>query len=595
VRPLRPALLLLLAFLVFSAIQPIWRIDPDAAAYMSLGRAVGSGEGYALDGALHAKYPPGLPLLWAGLGGLFGRDAYGVFHAALVLAWLISVVLAHGLARDLGLGAPAALAVAACTGLSQTLFGLSVGYLRSEPLFLLASLGALRMGLRALSPAGATRHALAAGLLTVAALSVRLAGVSLLAIPALALWRGPAGPRRRALLVLTLGLGAVLGWWAWGQHVRSVHPDAPDYATEFLAAAPRDLTKVVQVDVPLLDGPALVQRIGGNLKAQARASAVLLTNVIKAGARLPVGLVALAFVLLGLLRLLSPPADRGPRGQQLSEDARSARRAAAVYVLATLGLYAVWPFDQQERFYVPLLPLLLVAAGQGVLAADSLLRRCAQRPSTRWVALVAMVSVLAVLALQRSDDPQVLGRWSRTYAALLLVTTGAVAVLSHRLRQPDPRELPQAACLLLPLAFCVPFAATRFRDWPETVQAFEDHRLAQPQAEPLASIDVHTVLEQVALFLAKNTEPDTVVMTDVPKMLAILSGRRCIPFVYRAQPPDVLPGDADLVFYTGEIPEATAVIEACVDRLEPVLRLEALSDGQRMVVPTVWRPIPPGS
>jgi hypothetical protein len=78
-------------------------------------------------------------------------------------------------------------------------------------------------------------------------------------------------------------------------------------------------------------------------------------------------------------------------------------------------------------------------------------------------------------------------------------------------------------------------------------------------------------------------------MTDVPAMLQILCERRCIPFVYRVQPPDVLTGDADYLFYSREWPDAAAVTDAVASRWTPALELEPVSDGDGLVVPTVYK------
>lgn len=592
-RALRPVLLLTFLAVVFSAIDPVWRIDPDAAAYMSLGNAVGSGEGYVLAGAAHAKYPPGWPLLLAGLGKLADPTAYGLFHAVLALAWLAAVVLSHRLARGLGLRPWPALAVAVCVGLSQTLFELSIRYLRTEPLFLALSLGALLATLRAVSLRGRAVHTLMAAVLTMAALSVRLAGVSLLVVPALALLRRRTR-RGAALLVLAAGVAAVLAWMAWGQHVRELHPEAPDYSTEFLAAAPRDLTKVVQTDVPPLDGAGLVARIRGNVGVLARASAVLLTNVDKAGARAPVGYATLAVILLGAASLLrrgtsteppDHPDDPATDGQQIAD----CRVLCIAYLAATLGLYLLWPFDQQERFYVPLLPLFLVAAFEGLRKLGTWLQACAERPTLRTLALLGAVGIAVILGAQRSDDPTVLDRWSKAYAALLVAALAGVCALAWWMFRGRGIRWPASAWLLAAALFAIPFAALRFREWPTLLHRFEERRVAQPLDAPLDRIDVHPVLEQVALYL-HTTPPDTVVMTDVPKMMAILSGRHCVPFVFRAAPPDVLLGSADLLFYTRELPEAAATLDAVSDRYEAVLELEPVDDGQRLVTPAVLRP-----
>jgi hypothetical protein len=69
------------------------------------------------------------------------------------------------------------------------------------------------------------------------------------------------------------------------------------------------------------------------------------------------------------------------------------------------------------------------------------------------------------------------------------------------------------------------------------------------------------VLEDIARFLDK-TPPDTVMMIDVPKIMTLLSGRTCIPITYRVDPPELIVGDADYIYYTGEIPSVADVFAA---------------------------------
>lgn len=579
-RPMFAVLLLILAGLLGSAVRPIWTIDPDASQYLSLGRSLAAGDGYALDGVPHTKYPPGLPLLLGGLSALGGPDAYGLFHAALVAALLTAVLLSHALARRLGYPPPVALAVAAAVGLSQTLFDLSVIYLRTEVLFLALSLAALLAILRALESGARWPSLLLAAALMLGATSVRLAGVTLLVVPILMLLRRGAdrGIRMRALALVLVGLGAVLAWQSRSASILERFPGAADYGAEFQAAEPRDLAKVVRIDMPTLDAPALIRRVAGNLDVMARAMAVLLTNVDRAGARLPVGLLFLALVLAGLHRMWW-------RSQDAPE-----RRAAAGYVLAAFALYLVWPFNQQERFYVPLLPLLLLAGGEGLLLCLDLARGVMRRSAGRMALIGGGAAVLSVLALQRSDHPTLLGRYSLGYAGLL-VAAGIVWLVGTRVvlkgKLSDPRV---ALVWLLPLLFALPFGHKRFVEWPARKAAFAAHRAEHPQTGPLARIDVDLRLEQVAVYLRDETPPDTLVMTDVPRMLQILSGRRCVPFVYRLRPPAVLHDDADLVFYTRELAEAAAVLDAVAMRYTPVLQLAPVFDGEREVIPTVYRP-----
>jgi len=581
----------LIGLALFSGARNVWTIDPDAAAYVGLSRSLLDDGTYALQGSAHTKYPPGLPWLLAGLAAFFGTEAYAVFHLTLVACLLAVVVLSACIVRRLGYPPAVALAVAAAVGLSQTFFDLTLVYLRTEVLFTALSLAALALLWRAVSPStvpagapsanpgrGRLGVAAAAAVFAAGAVATRLAGITLAAAVLPWLWRARGRAPGTVWRVLPLALACllVLVAWQWrSAGIAARTASDADYGRELSASEPRDLTKVVRVDNPPLDAAGLVRRATTNLDVFARACAVLLTNVDRAGARRPVGLALMAVVLLGLVRMC-----RSPRASTL-------RRSAALYVLGTLALYLVWPFNQQQRFYVPLLPLLLLAAGEGLVFLLDLARAAWTRPAGRLTVRIVALSLPLLAATQRSDYPTIAGRWSQSYAALLgLLTLAGLATLAVK-SIPRPRA---AAAWLLPACFVLPFAQQRWVEWPAVVSGFEARRAAEPQTGRLARIDVDPRLEQVAIHLVEHTPPETVLMTDVPKMMHELTGRRCVPFVYRREPPEVLIGAADLVFYTGEIPEAAAVLDAVAQGWHPVLQLDPVDDGVRSVVPTVWRP-----
>lgn len=570
------ALVLVAGLALLSAIRPVWAIDPDAGLYVGLARSLAAGDGYALDGVPHTKYPPGLPFVLSLVVRVGGPEAYAGFHAVLVVALLASGVLAAAVATRLGAPPPVALAVALATLASQTLFDLSVTYVRSEAPFLALSLAALACLWRAQQPGARGWTWVAAAALVAAATLTRLAGITLLAVPALALVRRgvPARSRVGPALVLATGLAVIAAWQARANDVAGRFPGAPDYGSEFLAAEPRDLTKTVCLDLPRLDADSLRARVAGNLEVMARAVAVLLSNVDRAGSRLVVGFLALLLVLAGLISL------------GLQRAASSWQRQAAAYVAATLALYLVWPFNQQERFYVPLLPLLLLAAGAGLLRLRDLVARAWERPAARRAGLVAGGALWLLLAVQRSDHPVILGRWSAAYAGLLGTGVAGLALLATLRRVP---ELRPGLALAAAVALALPWAQRRFVEWPAQVAAFEARRAANPQPGPLARVDVDPRLEAVAAFLRDHTPPGTVLMTDVPSILQPLSGRRCMPFVYRRAPPQVEFGEADLVFYTRELPDAAAAMDAASAGLQPALELEPVWHEGQLIRPTVWK------
>ena len=575
-------MLIVVAALTATAVRDVWTIDPDAAAYVGLARALDAGDGYVLDGVPHAKYPPGLPVLLAGLARAAGPDGYATFHLGLVAALLAAVAASYALARRLGYDELVALAVAAAVGSSQTLFDLSVRYLRTEVLFLAVSLLALLAIARALASGGRATHVALAAVLVAAAMLTRLAGVTLLAVPALHLLRpaDPRGGRWRALVLVVAGLVVLAVWVGRGQQIRAEFPDAPDYGAELMAAAPRDLTKTVPVDLPTLDAAGLVRRVTGNLVVFSRACGVLLTNVDRSGQVLPVGAGLVVLVLMGLFAAL--------RAAGGSEPWDRPRADAAVYVLGTLSLYLVWPFNQQERFYAPLLPWLLLAAGEGALRVWRLAAALTHRPLGRWLIVLGLAAVTLALASRHSDDPVVLDRWSGTYAAVVAAlgaTTIAAAIMLTRHALPGPKRL---AVWLCPLVFAGPWLAGRFGEWPTQVRAFEARRLAHPAPAPLDRIDVNPVLEQLAEYLATHAPADAVLMTDVPKIMTSLTGLRCVPFRYRVAPPAVLAEGVDYIFYTREIPELAQVMDACAPQFHEALRFTPVFDGVREVVPVLY-------
>jgi hypothetical protein len=169
----------------------------------------------------------------------------------------------------------------------------------------------------------------------------------------------------------------------------------------------------------------------------------------------------------------------------------------------------------------------------------------------------------------------------------MLAVAAAAWLAAWRLRRvPQPGA---GAALAAAVLLALPFGHRRLVEWPERVAAFEARRARDPQPGALARVDVHPQLEAVAVFLRDGTPPGTVLMTDVPSILQPLSGRRCIPFVYRREPPAVLTEGADLVFYSRELPDASAVMDAVAPTLEVALPLEPVDLDGRVVVPAVHR------
>jgi hypothetical protein len=96
-----------------------WRINPDSAIYMSLGRSLAETGKYVHNGEHHTRYEPGLPLVIAASFRVFGEDRFApvlLFELACSVAALVltyRLMLRHA-------GRPMAVLVAVGFGISQT-------------------------------------------------------------------------------------------------------------------------------------------------------------------------------------------------------------------------------------------------------------------------------------------------------------------------------------------------------------------------------------------------------------------------------------------------------------------------------------------
>jgi hypothetical protein len=74
-----------------------WRINPDSAIYMALGRSLAEGGGYVQNGEHHTRYEPGLPVVIAASYRLFGEDRYTPILLFVLACSLTSLALTYRL------------------------------------------------------------------------------------------------------------------------------------------------------------------------------------------------------------------------------------------------------------------------------------------------------------------------------------------------------------------------------------------------------------------------------------------------------------------------------------------------------------------
>lgn len=326
---------LVLGLLVF---EPTLFPGGDNAAYLILGEALRSGEGYRdlhlPDTPLHVLYPPLLPSLLAGLGWVGG---VGLVKIVMLLFAATTVwATAHFGRRWVGSGP--ALGAAALLAVNPTL--LEYGhYILSEAPFTLCVVAALWFSQRE-DGRGAALAIVAA----VAAFGTRTAGMTLLAALPLGWWLD--GRRLHAAAAGLAAFGA-LGGWALYQRLAAA--DQPGYLTQLLLVDP------YAPAAGAVDVAGLLVRAAENCWAYV--ARVVPETLLGPGGGSAAGGVALGIVV----------AAAALAGWSLL--ARERLRVPEVFAVLYAGLIAVWPSVWTDRrFLLPLLPvvllLALVAAGR---------------------------------------------------------------------------------------------------------------------------------------------------------------------------------------------------------------------------------------
>ena len=313
----------------------------DNAGYLILAESLQTGQGYRdlylPDMPRHSQYPPFYPALLAAAGALGGGLI--AFKILSILLTVASIVLLFGIARK-RLGVAAAFAVAVPFALSPPLLFFSHWVLSEAP-FVALTLAALWMAERQDERAVWLAGAIGLGLL---AYMTRAAGLPLLVAFLVTLgWRREW---RRALPAAVAIVFVIGGWWLWGK--LAAPGAAGQYGSNFLLVnpyapeqgyvGPGDLMVRCVENVRLYAVEVLPRALAGQRTEGAISLLALLTSVLL------LALAALAW-------------------------ARRARRPGTLeaFTLFYAALIALWPqVWTSERFLLPLLPVLLLYAAEGV-------------------------------------------------------------------------------------------------------------------------------------------------------------------------------------------------------------------------------------
>lgn len=380
-RTSRAALVLVLLAVAAANLLANTRLhDPprfDGAAYAMLGRAVLNGEGYreiAHPEALrHAHFPPGYPIALAALWWFTGPSETAAHAFSIVCA--LGAVVAFW--RWFGWLYPSSTATATAWPLALALavnwrWGREGGAILSEPLFLLESGLVVLLAERTARRPREWRAAVLLGLAAGASILTRHVGIGLLAAVVLHLLL--RGRRREALVALLVAALMVVPWVGW----------------IVLARRPSQ--------IGLVPGNGLASLIGAQaLFYLRRIPDQLVGPVVEVGTvfrpafspwATACAILASGVIVLGWARLL-----RSPR-----------RRLAGLIPLTTLPILLAWPFTEAGRFLVPLVPILVLGAMEGLAGLLGAVRPRDARRLAALLVLAASVPYSVYGALARSAD-----------------------------------------------------------------------------------------------------------------------------------------------------------------------------------------------
>ncbi len=368
----------IVAMVAMALSAPTWGwwadFSPDGFYYLTIARRLWE-TGQVSEGRIMA--PPGFPILLAPFF-TWGELPLLPLRILFALSWAGAATATYLLHRD-ALGERLAWIAGLFVATSPTLLTLSQSPL-SETVFiptLAASLVFLRRWWR--RPVSGVAEACAVGLLSAAVCLTRSAGIILPPIMAIALLRhGMHGVGRRFLPLAAFGLCAVGPLLAWHARQRA-YPDGPSYGRHW--TAPRDCEETsatgvaLQIERLARYGPKRLEAIKEATLPQSLAWR-LFRPPLKRPATLLIGgfFVAAAAISLVVRR---DPAD--------------------LFAMATIGMLAVWPFDEGPRFVAPLLPIFV---GYPLWIGRALWRRSARGGFRRVALLVVLGSALLAQGIE---------------------------------------------------------------------------------------------------------------------------------------------------------------------------------------------------
>jgi hypothetical protein len=531
--------------------------------YYELARSIIEGRAYGFNGRLETMLPPGFPALLALLSVTVGSSYNVLIRAMPVFAGLGFIASYELLRREVGRGVAAVICIVLMS--SGEVFAFSTSLVFSDlPYFFTSSLSLLLVAL--LEQAGGCRgravKSLLLCILLPASIMTRSAGLALLA--GLAAWLAtsrptlpgaPASRIRTLLLPLFLGIFVQAVWMWWGHRHEVSEWPIGGYPKSYLSQL-----LIKSGNQPEL-GMATLSDVGARVLHNSVERA---TNVVELLCR------------RWLAREWSSPPVFGTITLVLVGVTDAIRRRRAFhdwYFLGHEAMYLLWPWEFEERFFLPVIPLTCLYLWRG---GQVLVRFARRAPRAFGWGLLPLAVVLGAgsVAWWRSGG----GR----QASLSLVFWGIAAALAAWAALTERHGVPP-----------------RIAAWARRTLRIASMDLGLLQALGIAGIaalvgwglvdqvrigekNVHLDLTQTASYPAiqaatwiRTHSPETaVVMARELDVVYHHSGRRVVWFPPTSDPAVLLQGirryKVDLIIVTdGRFAYWRPTDRSCFDRLRP--------------------------
>ncbi|MEO8025925.1 MAG: hypothetical protein ABI823_05610, partial [Bryobacteraceae bacterium] len=344
----------------------------DDSLYLVSAKSLITGDGYRIESLpeqpYQTKYPPGLPMLLA-LAWKLGGGYEGTFGWVTLFGWMtipLLALLSMRLFSDYGLAGwrPVMVGLLLAVNPYFSLFGVN---LLAENLFLCLLLGSFLLSLRGRSAAAPV----VAGM----AYLVRSAGIVLLASHPIALWL--RGRRRAAMTYVAILLPVVAAWMVWSRF--HMAPPGKDWIITYYTNYFLYQTQNATLDIfPIL----LWKNVDALLASMGYLVFPKIQNIL--AAKIAAQVIA-CLMISGVVRLTFR--HEGARDYTL-------------FAIGSALMLLVWHFPPNERFLLPLAPLLF--AGMIVEVerfADQVRTGFSHRDRSQRVAAYAIGAVGAVVLL----------------------------------------------------------------------------------------------------------------------------------------------------------------------------------------------------